>query len=195
MWIGSIVCFGIYALADSFITLWIGEDYILPQSSLIVLIAITFISLTRTYDIFINAYGLFQDVWSPMVEAAINLSLSILLGYKFGLTGILSGVLISQIVIICTWKPFFLYRYGLKEKFISYVMRYLKLIILLFSAFYISENIITSLIKYNIKDFIHLGLYAIIIISIYSLISLIILYLLDTSARLFTKRIIKIITK
>lgn len=195
MWIGSIVCFGIYALADSFITLWIGEDYILPQSSLIVLIAITFISLTRTYDIFINAYGLFQDVWSPMVEAAINLSLSILLGYKFGLTGILSGVLISQIVIICTWKPFFLYRYGLKEKFISYVMRYLKLIILLCSAFYISENIITSLIKYNIKDFIHWGLYAIIIISLYSLISLIILYLLDTSARLFTKRIIKIITK
>ena len=52
MWIGTIVCFSFYHLADSFITIWVGEQYILSHTTLIILSVTTFIDLTRTNDIF-----------------------------------------------------------------------------------------------------------------------------------------------
>lgn len=88
MWIASVICFGMYMLGDSFITLWVGKEYILPQTAFIVLILTTFITLSRTNDAFLFAYGLYQDIWAPMIEATLNLGLSILLGYYWGLTGI-----------------------------------------------------------------------------------------------------------
>ena len=63
LWLASVVCFGIYKLGHSFIILWVGNDFLLEQSAFIVLIAITFIGLSRTNDTFLAAYGLFQDVW------------------------------------------------------------------------------------------------------------------------------------
>ncbi len=97
---------------DSFVTLWVGAEYILPPVAFVILIINTFISLTRTNDSFIAAYGLFQDVWAPVAEASLNLGFSILLGHFFGLDGILAGVMISLLVIVCGWKPYFLYHNG-----------------------------------------------------------------------------------
>ena len=109
MWIASVICFGMYMLGDSFITLWVGKEYILSKSAFVILIAITFINLTRTNDIFLNAYGLFQDIWSPVVETSLNLGLSIILGYYWELNGIIIGMIISTGVIVCLWKPYFLF--------------------------------------------------------------------------------------
>lgn len=124
VWMASVICFGIYELADSFIALWVGEEYVMDESALYVLIAITFIGLTRTNDTFLAAYGLYRDIWAPIVEAALNLGLSVLLGYFWGLTGILSGVLISLVLIVCIWKPYFLYKYGFKESVREYAVKY-----------------------------------------------------------------------
>ena len=44
----------------------------------------------------------------------LNLGLSIVLGHFFGLNGILAGVMISLLVIVCGWKPY-LYHNGFKE--------------------------------------------------------------------------------
>ena len=55
MWLASIVCFGLYILGDSFVTLWVGAEYILPPVAFVILIINTFISLTRTNDSFIAA--------------------------------------------------------------------------------------------------------------------------------------------
>ena len=38
MWIASIICFGMYMLGDSFISLWVGKEYILPNTAFIILI-------------------------------------------------------------------------------------------------------------------------------------------------------------
>ena len=48
MWLASVACFGIYSLGHSFITLWVGAKYVLPQSAYILLMGITFIQLSRT---------------------------------------------------------------------------------------------------------------------------------------------------
>ena len=114
---------GLYILGDSFVTLWVGAEYILPPVAFVILIINTFISLTRTNDSFIAAYGLFQDVWAPVAEASLNLGFSILLGHFFGLDGILAGVMISLLVIVCGWKPYFLYHNGFRAVSYTHLLR------------------------------------------------------------------------
>ena len=120
----STLCFCLYMLADPFITLWIGKEYLLPDSTLLLIVCMLFINLSRlTVDAFINAYGLFSDIWAPIVESILNIGLSVLLGAYFGLNGILSGVIISQIIIIVLWKPYFL----ISRKMRGFGMVYLKI--------------------------------------------------------------------
>lgn len=84
-----------------------GRGVCVKSVCIFILIGITFINLARTNETFLFAYGLFQDVWAPMMEAALNLGLSVVLGYFWGLSGILSGVIISLLLIVCGWKPIF----------------------------------------------------------------------------------------
>lgn len=195
MWIASVICFGMYVLGDSFITLWVGKEYILPQPAFIILIITTFINLSRTNDAFLAAYGLFQDIWAPIAEATLNLGLSILLGYYYGLTGILSGVLISLLVVIYCWKPYFLYRYGFKEGISEYILHYVKYLSLLMVAFIISITFLQEYIAFSPKTYFQWLIFGIIALLIYGLISLIILSITDKSTRNFLKRSYKIIKR
>lgn len=139
LYIASVICSGFLFLSDSFISLWIGSEYVLQGTSLYLLTAICFIQMTRTSEIFLSAYGLFKDIWSPLVESVLNLGLSIMLGYYWGLAGILAGVLISQVVIINSWKVYFLFIEGFKEKSISgYAISYTKKIFLILISVFIS---------------------------------------------------------
>lgn len=95
--------------------------------SLLLMTAILFINLSRTtVDTYINAYGLFSDIWAPVIEASVNVGLSIILGYSFGLHGVLSGVLISLFLVVFCWKPYYLFRKGLDEPLRIYVFMYAK---------------------------------------------------------------------
>ena len=70
-----------------------------------------------TVDAYVNAYGLFGDIWAPVTEASINIGMSVLLGYFFGLHGVLLGVLISLLIVVFCWKPWFLFCKGLRSAF------------------------------------------------------------------------------
>ena len=121
----SSIC--IWFLADPFISVWLGAEYLLDRTTLLLIIVIFFLgSMRSVVDTFINSYGMFQDIWAPLVEAVLNLGLSIGLGYFYGLHGILLGVIISQLIIIFTWKPYFLFTKGLKEPVWIYVVLYAK---------------------------------------------------------------------
>lgn len=193
MWIASVICFGFYVLGDSFITLWVGEQYIMLRQSLIVLLMITFIRLTRTNDAFIAAYGLYKDVWAPVIEALLNIGLSILLGYFWGLTGILSGVLISLLIIVYLWKPYFLYKYGFKESIKMYILKYIKYFFVYGISFYTSIYIINNFIKLSPTTYLNWSILAIISLIIFLMISLSLLCLTDKHSRLFVLRILKVI--
>ena len=107
----SLLC--LYHLTNPFITIWLGKEYCLSKTFLLLYIVLNSISMTRTtVDNYLNAYGLYKDIWAPLAEAGLNICFSILLGYFWGLNGIIIGILISQIVIISIWIPFFLFRDG-----------------------------------------------------------------------------------
>ncbi len=117
----------LFLLTPSFITLWLGDQYLLPNSTLFIIAITLFLSTSRnSVDSYINAYGLFQDIWAPMTEAILNLGLSVLFGWIWGLNGILSGVVVSLVLIVFIWKPYFLFHYGLKEPIRIYIGMYMR---------------------------------------------------------------------
>lgn len=189
IWIASMVCYGLYILSDRFITLWVGSEYILPHTTLIVLIINTFLGLIRNNDSFINAYGLYGDIWAPIIEATLNLSLSITLGYYLGLPGVLLGVCISLFLVIHCWKPYFLYKYGFKENWTEYALKYIKYFTVIVLSFIVCSLFFNKYIIISNASFIDWALYAIIMMSIYCIISFILFYATDNSFRRFIKRI------
>lgn len=132
IWISGIACFSLYISIAPFITLWIGERYVLSNTTLLLLVMGMFIRMTRSVvDSFKNAYQLFADVWSPIAEAAINLGCSILFGYWWGLNGIIMGSNLSLIIIVLLWKPYYTFKYGLKSSYTNYYFLYIIHIIIL----------------------------------------------------------------
>ena len=194
VWIASIICFVIYKQTHSFISLWVGDTYHLDGNAFFVLIVYTFISLTRTNDSFLAAYGLFQDIWAPVTEAILNIGCSILLGYFWGLTGILSGVVISLLVIVCIWKPYFLYKKGFQENVSEYIIMCLKYGGVIFLSCLISFFLLKYLsIESGISSYINWLWLTIEIVSIYSFFSFFLFFIFDKGIRDFVSRVRQLI--
>lgn len=125
--ISAILTFAALVLTQPLIVLWVGPQYLLPTSTLWLIVAMLFIQLTRTIvQSFIGAYGAYGDIWAPVIEAVLNIGLSIWLGYYWGLNGILSGVLISMFLCVVCWKPVYLYLRGFKVSIRHYIGIFLK---------------------------------------------------------------------
>lgn len=189
LFLAGMICSGIFALSENFVVIWVGEDFILPTSPLLVMTAIFFIQMSRTSEIFLSAYGLFGDIWAPFVESILNISLSVLLGYFWGLTGILTGVLISQLIIVNGWKPYFLYSQGFNSRFFEYMVLYIKKLFLLMVTILASlylYGILFDGFNIDVADWIMCALF---FILIYALWGTIIFTVFDSSFRLLIKKL------
>lgn len=197
LWVAAISCFGVYLSIEPFISIWIGNKYLLGRTTLILLIIGMFIRITRSVvDSFKNAYQLFSDVWAPIVEAVIHLGSTILLGYWWGLNGILLGSTFSQIIIVLLWRPYYTFREGLKASSIQYFIQYfIHISILIGSAFLIIQFFYHQLSQtINWQNLIVYFLWILIAIISYAIVTFLSLYVLTTGMRQFTRRIHNIIT-
>ena len=188
------VCFGVYMLTPAFISLWIGPQYVLDDLTLGLMVAILYVNLTRsTVDAYVNAYGLFSDVWAPVVEASINVGMSVLLGWFFGLHGILAGVLLSLLLMIFCWKPYFLFRRGLKERLRIYAAIYAKHVLVV-SVVSAVIYLIHDLLPFDPTEGIGSWLiYGITVIGIFFFMLFGSLYLAIHGMRSFTRRVLTLI--
>ena len=119
--IAGIVDFSIYHGVEPFICLWLGEEYLLSPVILVLLLVNTFIMLSRgAVDLFNMGYGNYHDTWSAWVEGAINVTVTLVTCYYWGLAGVLIGKIASLIPIIVIWKPLFLYRTSFKLPIADY---------------------------------------------------------------------------
>ena len=77
--------------------------------------------LTRpAVDVFINAYGLYDDTWAAYTEGIMNLTITLIFGYLYGLIGILLGKIISMFFMVVLWRPYNLYHNGFKQSICYY---------------------------------------------------------------------------
>ncbi len=194
VWIAGIACFSIYVSISPFITLWIGNKYVLGESTLLLMVLSMFIQISRTViDSFREAFQLFGDVWAPVVEACINLGASILFGYLWGLDGVLMGVNLSLFIIVLLWKPYYTFRNGMKSSVIPYFSQYVLHLAVLITGAFIAKSVM-KLISYEETNFITVILVTILGILVFSISTYTILLLCTKGMRMFTTRIRNILT-
>lgn len=138
---GTLMCC-VYYLASDFISAWLGSKYILSNTIVFLICLQSFFNLTRgVNEEYINAYGLFSDIWAPIVEASIFVAVSMSMGHYYGLAGVLLGPVVSLILIVNIWKPYFLFTRGMKRPLRQYWSLIADYIILLGIAFLIACKI------------------------------------------------------
>ena len=120
-WTTGIFIIALAFLINPVISCWVGSQYVLNDYLVFLILLNMYIMLTRpSIDLFINAYGLYDDVWAAYVEGIINLTITLIVGYLYGLIGILLGKIISMLFMVIIWKPYYLYKRGFKEPLTTY---------------------------------------------------------------------------
>ncbi len=116
--VAGFMCFAFYHFIEPFISLWLGNEYILSRNILLLLCIYRYIGASRgVVDTYNHAFGHYADVWSAWVELFINVSVTIVAGLKWGIAGILLGKIVSTGLIVIFWKPYYLFISGLHESY------------------------------------------------------------------------------
>ena len=120
----------VYDVISDFVVLWLGGDFVLDRIIVLLICVQLFLGTSRLCtEQFLGAYGLFSDVWAPLVEATLFVLCSILFGSLWGLKGILLGPIVSTVLVVHLWKPFFLFTRGFKLKVINYYQLAIKMLL------------------------------------------------------------------
>lgn len=184
----------IFFSISPFIMIWLGEDYILSNTVvLIVMLHFSLYVLRGTTDQFLFGFGLFYDTWSPVLESLLFVLASTILGSQWGLTGVLCGPIVSMGIVIYIWKPYFLFNKGFKKTFKQYIFLFFSHLVIVLISYYISLHITKLFITSDVTNswqgwIIDTLIYAIFI----SLISFILFYMFSSGMRNLIKRFLKI---
>lgn len=192
--IGGTFAYCILALINPFIAIWLGPEYILSDIVLYLIVINVFIGYVRGGVMQFNfGYGLFADVWAPIAEICINLSIAVICGSQWGLPGILAGGLVSQILIVGIWKPIYLYRAGFKVSVWPYWFGVFRLL------FCVAVAALTLDLVFKMLDFscgsgwIGWITYAAIVFASYAILAFILMYSLTPGMRVVSGRFATII--
>lgn len=134
-WIYGFSTVALVVLLNPFITLWLGDDFILSQTTINVL-CINFMinGFLNPLWVFRTTLGLFiHGKFRPIIAAVVNIVASLILVQYFGLLGVLLGTTISKVLINVWFDPYIIFKYGFNTKPNNYYVNYiLRIIILVF---------------------------------------------------------------
>ena len=107
--IAGLLCFSIYYLLEPFVILWLGPEYVLDHTILVLMLVYIYIANSRgVVDMYNHSHGLYADTWAAWVELILNLGITVGMGYYYGIIGILLGKIVSVLLIVVLWKPYYL---------------------------------------------------------------------------------------
>lgn len=115
-WLYGYVCVGIFVMINPLIELFFGKEYLFSLSLVFVITLDFYLNGMRQVILqFKSARGLFwNDRYKAIVEAILNIVISIALVKKNGIIGIFAGTVISNLAT-CFWvEPYVLMKYGMK---------------------------------------------------------------------------------
>ena len=141
-WLVSFASAGLFVLVNPFISLWIGDSYLLEKNVVFIICLNLYMRFIRnTFLTFIDTYGLFKQVKPKCIaEAFINLTVSLLMvgPLKMGIYGVLLGTFISNITTNFWYEPYLLFK-----KFNVRLRRYFMLFAEYFSLTIISAGVMS----------------------------------------------------
>ena len=189
-YVTGIVCFGLLYFTETFITIWLGAEYVLDYWILYLLVFYLFVMFTRgVVQMYIHSYGLYADTWSAWLEVILNLSITILCASQWGILGILLGKVISSTLIALFWKPYYLYRDGFHSTCWEYWRGMLPHYLMFFLPIALFYPLVQGVVLPKIDGFLSFLLNVGWSVAIYALTYLIILYFCTTGMKHFVCRI------
>ena len=171
----SFVSIGLVLLINQFITLWIGQSYRL-SFIVVIFICMNFYieGMRQSIDSIKDASGTYdQDKYIPIIQAVLNIIISVALVKPLGILGVVLGTFISNILLPCWNRPYVIYKYVFKSSPRNYYINYIKNLIVVFIISFISYYAITylnlkvSLINFIINILVYCVIYFILIFIIY----------------------------
>lgn len=140
-----IISTGFLVASQPFVSLWIGEEYVLAPLVVAMLSFNMFQKLQRyAYGTFKEAAGIYhEDRFVPLVESLLNIIASIILLQFFGLAGVFMGTIISGLALWCYSYPKFVYRGLFKRSYLDYAKETLG---------YILVFLVCASISYSLTD-------------------------------------------
>lgn len=134
----GIMFYGFFFMTEPFISLWLGEEYVLNNSVLILLLIYLYLLLTNgVVYMYLHAHGLYGDVWAMWTEICINVSLIFIAGSYLGIEGLLIAKITSTTLILVLWKPYYLFKEGLKESLKLYWIGVSRYFLIFITTFFI----------------------------------------------------------
>ncbi|WP_318468953.1 lipopolysaccharide biosynthesis protein [Photobacterium leiognathi] len=137
-----------YFISDSIIKIWLGNIYFIDDNIKILMsISLILLGMRVPLNMIKMASGeVERDKYSPLIQALINLILSVYLASKYGIVGVLLGTIISNVVVPMWVQPYIVYTYVLKKNNFEYIYLIVRVVVL-------------SLLNYFIFKILYLYLY------------------------------------
>lgn len=126
VWLYGVICIGFFLLADEFVLLWLGSDYVLGRTVVFALVFSLYINgVQYAAYTFRTTQGLFvQSRWVPLISAVINIILSIWWGIEFGLSGIFIATGVSRLFTTTLVDPWLVYQNNFSKKPYEFYLKY-----------------------------------------------------------------------
>lgn len=156
-WLYGLSYIFLFCLAEPFIALWLGSEYIMDTKILFLIMLDFLISgLLSPIDNIKNAAGLYKpDRYVPIISALVNMIISIILVKYLGISGVFIGTLISIILLNFWIKPIIVYKnvfeLNCTKYFIDIFIKLLSIILIGFICYEIGEYCFK---EYTILNFI-----------------------------------------
>lgn len=123
-WISGFVSLGFYYFATPFIINWLDDKMVLEQMVVILILVNLFFDLIKwPTELIKYKYAYYKDIYNPIIEVCINLAVSISLVGIYGISGVVVGTVIVNIIFNLIIKPIIIFKYCLKIPFIQYVKK------------------------------------------------------------------------
>jgi len=148
-------------LLNPFIQLWIGKRYLLPINSVVIIVINFYLMCNQMpLDTVKESLGFYKkDRYIPVLQAIINILLSIVLVNFIGFNGIIVATTISYLVTVFWNKPFVIYKYLFEKSCFNYFINQIKYMVTLVFMYFCTYSILNYFdLSINIINLIFSGL-------------------------------------
>lgn len=170
--------------------LWLGEDHLLTDS-VVLLFSIIMFGKIIVNPIYVarDSKGLYKETkWFTIIQAILNITLSIILVQKYQILGVLLGTLLSQFIIMIPCNVMTVYTKVFKNDLNTFIKKFVFAIMNLIVLILIN-NQISSYLNYN--TIFSLVIFMVIIACINLIECFTVYYIIDKDFKLLIKELLK----
>ena len=126
-WLYAFCSIAFLVLIPPFITLWIGEVYLIDAVSFVLIILNCYLQGQSTIynNVRISKGNFNKDKWVSLTQALINLVTSVIGAYYLGLVGVYIGTIVSRVFFVVA-RPIVTYRFMMDKSPWDYFSRFIK---------------------------------------------------------------------